>query len=130
MATEKQVAANRANALRSKGPKTLAGKRRASRNAFRHGLSTPQPLGPISSNIVAEIIGLLDGDVVSAKPQAVAAFAIAYAELLRIREVRSSNDVILARIDVSQLWRIASLDRYERRALTKRRRAESEMTLK
>ena len=39
MATEKQIAANRANARRSTGPKTVAGKMASSRNAFRHGLS-------------------------------------------------------------------------------------------
>ncbi len=34
----KQLAANRRNALKSTGPRTLAGKARASRNAFKHGL--------------------------------------------------------------------------------------------
>jgi hypothetical protein len=33
--------ANRLNALKSTGPKTLAGKRRASANAAQHGLSVP-----------------------------------------------------------------------------------------
>src|SRR5437879_3777721 len=42
MATEKQIAANRANALRSTGPKTAAGKKRSSQNAPRHGLSLLQ----------------------------------------------------------------------------------------
>jgi len=41
MATEKQIAANRANAKRSTGPKTAAGKLKSSRNAYRHGLSGP-----------------------------------------------------------------------------------------
>jgi hypothetical protein len=41
MATEKQIAANRRNALKSTGPKTLAGQMKASRNAFSHGLSLP-----------------------------------------------------------------------------------------
>src|ERR1700726_3572180 len=35
----KQLAANRANAQLSTGPKTEAGKRRSSLNAFRHGLT-------------------------------------------------------------------------------------------
>jgi hypothetical protein len=38
MATEKQIAANRANALKSTGPKTPEGKAKSSRNALRHGL--------------------------------------------------------------------------------------------
>jgi hypothetical protein len=39
MATEKQIAANRANAAKSTGPRTAAGKKRAARNSFQHGLS-------------------------------------------------------------------------------------------
>jgi hypothetical protein len=39
VASERQVAANRANAAKSTGPRSLAGKRRASSNAYRHGLS-------------------------------------------------------------------------------------------
>jgi hypothetical protein len=38
MATSKQIAANRANARRSTGPRTTAGKRASSRNATKHGL--------------------------------------------------------------------------------------------
>ena len=37
MATEKQIAANRANALRSTGPKTPVGKAIVSRNGLKHG---------------------------------------------------------------------------------------------
>jgi hypothetical protein len=37
--TPQQLAANRANAQQSTGPKTEAGKRRSSLNAFRHGLT-------------------------------------------------------------------------------------------
>ena len=38
MATEKQILANRANATKSRGPKTPAGKARASQNAHKHTL--------------------------------------------------------------------------------------------
>jgi hypothetical protein len=39
MVSERQIAANRKNARKSTGPRSGAGKHRASRNAFRHGLS-------------------------------------------------------------------------------------------
>jgi hypothetical protein len=39
MATERQIAANRRNARRSTGPRSTAGKRRVSRNAYCHGFS-------------------------------------------------------------------------------------------
>ena len=38
MATEKQIAANRANALLSTGPRTAEGKARAAMNAYDHGM--------------------------------------------------------------------------------------------
>jgi hypothetical protein len=39
MASERQIAANRRNALLSRGAKTQAGKMASSRNALRHGLT-------------------------------------------------------------------------------------------
>ncbi len=39
MATPRQIAANRRNALRSTGPRTVRGKSQARRNALRHGLT-------------------------------------------------------------------------------------------
>jgi hypothetical protein len=39
MASERQIAANRGNARKSTGPRSGAGKQRASQNAYRHGLT-------------------------------------------------------------------------------------------
>jgi hypothetical protein len=39
LASERQIAANRRNACQSGGPRSWAGKQRARRNAYRHGLS-------------------------------------------------------------------------------------------
>ena len=40
MASEKQLTANRRNALRSTGPRSAGGKAKAARNALKHGLSS------------------------------------------------------------------------------------------
>lgn len=45
MASQKQIDANRQNALNSTGPRTHSGKRRSRRNAFRHGLTAETVVG-------------------------------------------------------------------------------------
>src|SRR5882672_4700994 len=90
MASEKQIAANRANAKRSTGPKTVAGKMASSRNAFRHGLSAPLQLDPIMSAKVEAIAHALAGEQSNQDLFASAAdFARAQLELLRIRAMRT-----------------------------------------
>jgi len=46
IATRRQTAANRANAMRSTGPRTVEGKEIAARNAIRHGLTSRSVLLP------------------------------------------------------------------------------------
>ena len=53
--------ANRRNALRSKGPKSPAGKRRSSKNACMHGLSVTAPKG-IADPIQTQLIGRIAGE--------------------------------------------------------------------
>ena len=45
MSSQKQLAANASNALLSTGPRTSEGRAVVSRNALKHGLSSPQVLG-------------------------------------------------------------------------------------
>jgi len=44
MATDKQIEANRLNALQSTGPSTPEGKTVAARNAFKHGIFAEAPI--------------------------------------------------------------------------------------
>jgi hypothetical protein len=46
MSSQRQIAANRSNARKSRGPRTAAGKSCASRNALRHGLAAITRLNP------------------------------------------------------------------------------------
>lgn len=64
MASEKQIAANRANAQKSTGPKTAAGRSKAGRNAFRHGLSLPVEIdGDVSAKIEALVEALVSNNL-------------------------------------------------------------------
>jgi hypothetical protein len=131
LATEKQIAANRANAKHSTGPRTAAGKLKSSRNAYRHGLSSSMPLdlpGAAEVNLIArELAGehAADDRLASA-----ADFASAQMQLLRIRAIRANE---FAKVDsdesgnLKELGRLAALDRYERYALTKRRKASKQL---
>jgi hypothetical protein len=126
VATEKQIAANRANAGRSTGPKTMAGRLKSSRNAYRHGLSGPFQLDPMTSAKVDAIAHALAGEEANEdRSTSAAEFARAQLELLRIRSTRTE---LMAKIEIDhdntqKLRRIMALDRYERYAHTKWRRA-------
>lgn len=127
VATEKQIAANRANAQKSTGPKTAAGKQKSSRNAYRHGLSCPLRLDPVTSAKADAIAHALVGDDISGEKLASAEqFAQAQLELQRIRSTRAD---LMAKLEFHQsnrMWDLqllVALDRYERYAYTKRRRA-------
>src|SRR5262245_10871286 len=52
LTSERKIEANRANARGSTGPKTGAGRARATRNALRHGLSLPVCSDPALSEEV------------------------------------------------------------------------------
>ena len=133
MATEKQIAANRANAKRSTGPKTAAGRAKSSRNAYRHGLSRDLPLHDPAfrarMNVIAE--ALLAGDEPTDENLIAAAeLADAQVRLLQIREVRFDmlKDILRQREELQDFSRLVALDRYERLAHTKRRRASQKLS--
>jgi hypothetical protein len=130
MASEKQIAANRANAKRSTGPKTLAGKMASSRNAFRHGLSGPVRLDPVTSDKVDAIAHALAGEEPNRDRLTSAAdFARAQLGLLRIRAARTElmQNIEPNYNNTQELRRIAALDRYERYCFTKCRRASNKL---
>lgn len=126
MATEKQIRANRENAKRSTGPKSLAGRLKSSRNALRHGLSIPAAADLPSGTQAYSLMELLTPEGAS-QPQRLAALemAQAQAQLLRVTTVRKA---LLETLDLQspsfgQVRRLAALERYECRAHRQRRRA-------
>ena len=122
-ANPKVLAANRANAARSTGPRTANGKAAVARNALRHGLSLPVLAHPALAADVAALARRIAGEGAS-EPRHDAALRIAEAQVdvERIRRVRLGimtegfgEDDITARL--------MRLDRYERRALSRRNSA-------
>jgi hypothetical protein len=128
MTTEKQIAANRANARRSTGPRTVAGKLRSGQNAYRHGLSVPLP-DDIATIAATDVIAGAVENCFANETDA-ETFSQAQMELLRISRVRRDllEKLISAKTEVQALWRVAALDRYERLARTKVRRALQALT--
>jgi len=134
MTTSKQIAANRRNATKSTGPRTLAGKIRAKANAFKHGLAT-QALRDKSQR--QQIDALTQALMGQTNPIAARAIAEAQIELQRVERYRAE---LLGKIptpdeaglgeqggEIASIVRmLEKLMRYERRATSKRNRAMKE----
>ena len=154
-----RVRANRANAAKSTGPRTQAGKARVAGNALSHGLAAAQS-APVSGDVEA-LAGALLRDVGTAKTPTLEAaareLALAQLDVLAVRAVRREGWLRLglvapgrvgkaaevprapaphgyariARMEEAQARReargaeplknIATLERYERRALARRK---------
>jgi hypothetical protein len=123
-ASERVHAANRANAARSTGPRTRAGKERSARNALRHGLNQPVLADPGLAAEAADLARRIAGEDAT-EPRRAAALPIAEAQvdLQRIRRAREQIMVegFAAAGDITA--RLMRLDRYERRALSRRKSA-------
>jgi len=90
MASERQIAANRRNAKKSKGPKSRSGKKRSSKNPFRHGLSVPMS-GVGSETQLKDLSRQFAGEASDAEILAEAARAAhAQLDLTRIRSVHTA----------------------------------------
>jgi len=113
--------ANRANARASTGPRSHAGKARAARNARRHGLEMPSLRDPTVSSEVATLAREIAGaDACAQRYDAACRIAAAQIDLLRVRRARR---MLTADATHDHEWRLAAIDRYERRALSRRKLA-------
>ena len=130
MATDKQIAANRANAKRSTGPKTAAGQSKSSRNAFRYGLSLPLSADPQTQAKIEAVAEAVAGDTASAEQLGAARELVAaQLELTRIRNTRAqvTSKLSSQAVNPRAVRRLCGFDRYERRAWTKRKYAAREL---
>ena len=95
MASERQIAANRRNALRSTGPKSVEGLQRATRNAVRHGLSVPVK---VDAEVIAVWRMILEDEAAVIRPamsnreRAALELARAEVQLARARRVEGEID--------------------------------------
>ena len=88
MASARQVAANRKHAQKSTGPRTRAGKQRACRNAYRHGLSIQTDNGESCDAVESLVRRMVPGSTDQDLLDWAAVAARAHLELARIRQVK------------------------------------------
>lgn len=133
MSSARKVEANRKNSRASTGPKSAAGKVRSARNARRHSLSIPIWVNPDLSaeagELAREIARADTREEVQTLSRTIAELQV---DLRRIGEAR--HDLIVrafdpsfstlperqGSIDASLARSLALMDRYERRALSRR----------
>ncbi|MBP0115733.1 hypothetical protein [Bradyrhizobium vignae] len=126
MASKRQIEANRANAAKSTGPQTSAGRAISSRNAYRHGLSRWND---------SDASGFAGFDAVFAEEFKGAGMEIAFQDLAQARSrqdcLRAIRlDLILAVIEGAepkQMRLLHGLERYEKVALSRQRRGLKRM---
>jgi hypothetical protein len=130
MTSDRQLAANRRNAKKSTGPASVSGKRRSRENALRHGLAIDVDRDPslrADADRMAQVLShAREEPSISLTTQDAAAAEI---DLLRIGKIRASifDAFHKSERSLQGLTRLneelKKLDRYERRAFSRRRRA-------
>jgi hypothetical protein len=132
MTSERKIVANRRNSRRSSGPRTVAGKLKVGRNALRHGLAAATLR---DSGIAAEVdrlataIGRENAD--AAQREQALIIAESDLTLLRVRAVRAevfeqmlaATGAAAGVIGSSHFEQLRRLERYERRAFSRRQSA-------
>jgi hypothetical protein len=148
--SDRKLASNRRNARLSTGPRTTASRARAVRNAFRHGLAIPLTRDPATSAEIEPIAAAFAGP--SPSPYRLEQARIAAEAELELRRVRAYRKSLLDRNAVKlaadraehdadprlapelegervaiavavALPELEVLERYERRARSRRRKA-------
>ena len=136
MASERKIAANRNNAQKSTGPRSREGREASRRNALRHGLAIDIGGDPAFRDDIEKLAKALSLPSVTSKVTEQAREAAqAHLDLLRIRKIRAFLFEKLHFADkaapggMTELNdRLAKLERYDRRAFSRRKRAMRALT--
>jgi hypothetical protein len=134
LTSDRKIRANRANARASTGPQSPQGRARAATNALRHTLSLPVCSNPALSEEVETLAREIAGPGVNEETQELARqVAEAQIDLRRVRYARHrSLSAALsdqhtprnfATILSHEAKQLLAMDRYERRAFSRRKRA-------
>jgi hypothetical protein len=125
MTTERKKEANRKNAKASTGPKTELGKSRVKENARRHGLSISIVSDSGRSAEIENLARRIAGKAAEANTIELARnIASAQIDLVRIRLAR--HDLLSRKLDAPEYLpgpELMKIDRYERRAFSRRKSA-------
>jgi hypothetical protein len=129
MSSDRQIAANQNNAQKSTGPRSEAGREVSRSNARRHGLAIEIGNDPAFQDDIERLSHALASDAQFARAHA-RETAEAEIDLLRIRKIRAwlfeANyfaDAAPSDGLVELNKNLTKLERYERRAFSRRKRA-------
>ena len=126
MASEKQIAANRANAQKSRGARSAGGRARASRNATRHGLAAnfrKNPMAVCSIEVLTNLLREAGLSEHKARLAAVAEYEVKSVLTVRSKLVEQLRDAAEHAGDtfLDGLQKLQRIDRYEKRASSRRK---------
>ena len=113
---------DRSDSKASTGPRTTVGKARSARNARRHGLNLPALRDPAWSHEVKALGRAIAGAGAGAYRHELAC-RVAAAQIDFIRARRARLDLLRdgSICDFNGSWQLYLIDRYERRALSRRK---------
>jgi hypothetical protein len=125
MTSERQRCANQKNARRSTGPRTAAGKAKAAQNSLRHGLAIDIRSDSVLRKDIESLAQQYCEDAV--EPGRFADAIIAAEAQFAINRVRQVRVAFLEQAAVEHplesAEKLPQFDRYERRALSRRKKA-------